>query len=252
MSVLPFGIGFPGKGLTLALGGLALALPALADEALVSELKADMLAEIAADARATRGYTGRDTLSPAVMAAMAAVPRHAFVEDFGERLAYANRPLPIGSGQTISQPFIVALMTDLLAPAAEHRVLEIGTGSGYQAAVLAELVAEVHTIEIIPALARESAERLTRLGYDQVRVRTGDGWHGWREAAPFDGIIVTAVGPEIPPALVEQLKPGGRLVLPVGPVHGAQNLTVVTRLAEGGMETRQVLPVAFVPLTRTP
>ena len=180
---------------------------------------------------------------------MRAVPRHDFVDRFGVRAAYANRPLPIGHGQTISQPFIVALMTDLLEPQPEHRILEIGTGSGYQAAVLAALVKSVFTIEIIPALADSAAERLQSLGYENVSVRSGDGYFGWPDAAPFDGIIVTAVGPDIPEELLKQLKPGGRMVLPVGTQYTAQNLTVVTKGGDGSHTTKEVLPVAFVPLT---
>ena len=160
-----------------------------------------------------------------------------------------NRPLPIGHDQTISQPFIVALMTDLLDPEANHIVLEIGTGSGYQAAVLAKLVKQVYTIEIIPELAESAARRLTDLGYVNVSVKAGDGYFGWPEVAPFDGIIVTAVGPDIPASLVAQLKTGGRMVLPVGTQTTAQTLTVVVKLADGGYTTEEVLPVTFVPLT---
>ncbi len=219
------------------------------EETTVAELQAQLLQRIKADAWETRGYTGRGALSERVMAAMAEVPRHEYVDRYGPAAAYANRPLPIGHGQTISQPFIVALMTDLLNPEADHVVLEIGTGSGYQAAVLAALVNRVHSIEIIPELAESAERRLARLGIDNVAVKTGDGYYGWPEAGPFDGIIVTAVGPDIPPALVAQLKPGGRMVLPVGTQYTAQNLTVVTRRADGGTDEEQVLPVAFVPLT---
>ena len=159
-----------------------------------------------------------------------------------------HAPLPIGHGQTISQPFIVALMTHLMATRADHRVLEIGTGSGYQAAVLAELVDRVYTIEIIPELAASASERLERLGYDNVEVRAGDGWYGWPEAAPFDAIIVTAVGEEVPGDLVAQLRPGGRLVLPVGD-DSDQQLAVVDKDEDGAIAMRHVLPVRFVPLT---
>ncbi len=232
-------------GCLLAAWGAA----AVSDEAEVAELQAQLLEEIVADARETRHYTGRARLGERVMQAMAAVPRHEYVARYGVAAAYANRPLPIGHGQTISQPFIVALMTDLLNPEAEHRVLEIGTGSGYQAAVLAELVAQVYSIEIIPELAQSAQQRLASLGVENVSVKVGDGYFGWPEAAPFDGIIVTAVGPDVPPALVRQLRVGGRMVLPVGSTYGAQNLTVVTRLADGGYDAEEVLPVAFVPLT---
>ncbi len=215
----------------------------------MDELQSQLIEQIASDTRATRGYTGRATLRDAVMAAMRAVRRHDFVDRHGLRAAYANRPLPIGHGQTISQPFIVALMTDLLELRPEHRVLEIGTGSGYQAAVLAALVKQVYSIEIIPALADGAIKRLQSLGYENVSVRLGDGYFGWPEAAPFDGIMVTAVGPDIPAQLLKQLKPGGRMVLPVGTQATAQNLTVVTKHEDGRHSTREVLPVAFVPLT---
>ena len=210
-----------------------------------------LMAEIGRDTRETRHYTGRAELDTRVMDAMRSVPRHKFVPPGSSLYAWENRPLGIGHGQTISQPFIVALMTDLLDVQESHRVLEIGTGSGYQAAVLSLLVSEVFSIEIVSELAREAAARLTELGYDNVSVRDGDGWHGWPEAAPFDRIIVTAVGEEIPPRLIEQLKPGGRMVMPIGPQHGGQNLTVIDKTAQG-IETREVLPVQFVPLTRLP
>ena len=209
----------------------------------------EMLAAIADDTRRTAGHTGVQAIDGRVMAALAAVPREEFVPAGAEALAYVNRPQPIGHGQTISQPFIVALMTHLMNVQADARVLEIGTGSGYQAAVLAELVDEVYTIEIIPELARSATERLRRLGYGDVRVRTGDGWHGWPEAAPFDAIMVTAVGEDVPENLVRQLKPGGRLVLPVGTTWD-QNLAVVSQDAAGNPSMRHVLPVRFVPLTR--
>ncbi len=215
----------------------------------VTDLQAHLMAEIERDTRETAGYTGRSTLAARVRDAMATVARHDFVDSYGPDAAYANRPLPIGHGQTISQPFIVALMTDLLDPDAAHVVLEIGTGSGYQAAVLATLVKHVYTIEIIPELAKSAERRLAKLGYENVSVKAGDGYFGWPEAAPFDGIIVTAVGPDIPASLVDQLKTGARMVLPVGTQHTAQNLTVVTKQADGGYTTEEVLPVAFVPLT---
>jgi protein-L-isoaspartate(D-aspartate) O-methyltransferase len=208
-----------------------------------------MIDAICRDARQTAAFTGRAAISPAVLAAMRAVPRDAFVPDAAAPYAWENVPLGIGHGQTISQPFIVALMTDLLEPGPSDRVLEIGTGSGYQAAVLAELVRDVYSVEIIPALAEAAAARLAGLGYDRVRVKVGDGWHGWPEAAPFQGIILTAVGEEVPPALIEQLAPGGRMVLPLGPRHGAQVLVVLTRQEDGTLTSRDVLPVQFVPLT---
>ena len=211
--------------------------------------QARLIEQIEADTRDTRSYTGRAALSERVIEAMRSVPRHEFVDRYGLSAAYANRPLPIGHGQTISQPFIVALMSDLMHPEPEHRVLEIGTGSGYQAAVLSVLVDEVYSIEIIPALAESAARRLAALGYENVFVKAGDGYYGWPEAAPFDGIIITAVGPDIPADLLRQLKPGGHMVLPVGTQYRAQNLTVVTKREDGSHIAREVLPVAFVPLT---
>ena len=210
---------------------------------------ADAYREGPLDAEETRHYTGRARLKASVIGAMRTVDRSQFVPEGSELYAWENRPLPIGYGQTISQPFIVALMTDLLDLEPVHRVLEIGTGSGYQAAVLATLVASVHTIEIVPELAASAAARLKLLGYPNVQVRAGDGWHGWPEAAPFDRIIVTAVGEEIPPRLLEQLAPGGRMVMPIGPRYGGQNLTVIDKTPDG-VTTEQVLPVQFVPLTR--
>jgi protein-L-isoaspartate(D-aspartate) O-methyltransferase len=181
-----------------------------------------------------------------VLAALRKVPRHELVPPAQVRFAYADRPLPIGHAQTISQPYIVAAMTELAAVRKGDRVLEIGTGSGYQAAVLAELGAEVYSIEIVEPLARSAARALARLGYDRVRVRAGDGYKGWPEAAPFDAVVVTAAPPEVPQPLKEQLKPGGRLVIPVG--KRSQELRVITRTADGFQE-RRVFPVRFVPMT---
>ena len=228
---------------------LASGCSAATDETDVKDLQTQLIAEIELDTRKTAGYTGRPALRVRVGDAMATVARHNFVDSYGPDAAYANRPLPIGYGQTISQPFIVALMTDLLDPEAEHVVLEIGTGSGYQAAVLATLVRHVYTIEIIPELAESAERRLTDLGYENISVKAGDGYFGWPEHAPFDGIIVTAVGPDIPSSLIDQLKVGGRMALPLGTQYSAQNLTVVTKQADGDYTTEQVLPVAFVPLT---
>jgi protein-L-isoaspartate(D-aspartate) O-methyltransferase len=209
-----------------------------------------MLDDIAAITRSTRLETGRERLSERVTAAMTKVPRHRFVPADQERYAYDNRPLPIGNGQTISQPFIVALMTDLLDLKPGHKVLEVGTGCGYQAAVLGELAREVYTIEIVEPLAKEAAARLAALGYRNVTARSGDGYQGWPEKAPFDAIIVTAGALDVPPALIEQLKPGGRLVIPVGPQWSGQNLLVIEKDAGGKTTTRNVLAVRFVPLTR--
>ena len=187
-----------------------------------------------------------------VTEALGRVPRHRFVPDGQVEQAYENRPLPIGLGQTISQPYIVALMTELLRVRKADRVLEIGTGSGYQAAVLAELAGKVYTIEIVRPLAAEARERLARLGYANVEVRAGDGYLGWPEQAPFDAIMVTAGAPHVPPALVEQLKPGGRMVIPVGAAGAVQSLTLLEKRADGSVERRDVVPVRFVPLTRDP
>jgi protein-L-isoaspartate(D-aspartate) O-methyltransferase len=210
-----------------------------------------LLEEIEAEVRATSELLGRTALDPRVMQAMASVLRHEFVAPGDEPVAYVNRPLGIGHGQTISQPYVVAVMTDLLEVGEEDVVLEVGTGSGYQAAVLSGLVQRVYSVEVVPALARSAAERLQRLGYRNVEVRTGDGSLGWPEHAPFDGIIVTAAARKIPPALVEQLKPGRRLVIPVGGEFWGQDLKLVEKSAEGEVHTRRVLPVAFVPLTES-
>ena len=206
-----------------------------------------MVEEIAALARETRFETDRSTLSGRVMAAMAKVPRHEFVPDGEKRNAYANRPLPIGHGQTISQPYIVALMTDLMEVKPGDRVLEIGTGPGYQAAVLAELAGTVYTVEIVEPLAREARERLK--GYRNVIARMGDGYQGWAEHAPFDAIMVTAAPREVPQPLVDQLKPGGRLVVPVGGQAMGQSLLLIEKRPDGTVTRRNVLAVRFVPLT---
>jgi protein-L-isoaspartate(D-aspartate) O-methyltransferase len=192
----------------------------------------------------------RGIRSDRVLRAMRTVPRHEFVSESYAARAYEDSPLPIGSGQTISQPYIVALMTELVDPRPEHRVLEVGTGSGYQAAVLAQLVREVYTIEIVPELARPATQRFARLGYDNVYVREGDGYRGWPEHAPFDGIVVTAGATEIPKPLVEQLKPGGRMVIPVGSRRAHQTLQVVVKNPDGTINIRDVAPVRFVPLRR--
>ncbi len=210
--------------------------------------RARLVAEVEAMYADTRMHTGLAVMSPQVRAALAKVERHRFVPGGQQALAYRNHPLPIGSGQTISQPYIVALSTDLVAPQPGQRVLEIGTGSGYQAAMLAEIVQKVYSIEIVPSLGKEAAERLKTLGYANIEVRIGDGYAGWPEQAPFDGILVTAAAPQVPQALVDQLKPGGRLVIPVGAAHDAQELLVLTKRADGTIERRSVLPVRFVPL----
>jgi protein-L-isoaspartate(D-aspartate) O-methyltransferase len=197
----------------------------------------------------TRHYLDKSEFDPRVMDAMKKVPRHEFVPEDLQDKAYENRPLPIGYGQTISEPYLVALMTDLVEPKQDFRVLEIGTGSAYQAAVLAELVDRVYTIEIIEPLGEQAGERLKRLGYDNVETRIGDGYYGWEEAGPFDAIVVTAAGSHVPPPLIQQLKPGGRMVVPVGSRFMTQQLLFVEKAADGAVFTRQVMPVRFVPLT---
>jgi protein-L-isoaspartate(D-aspartate) O-methyltransferase len=192
---------------------------------------------------------GRDIKDKLVLDAMARVPRHRFVLPGDEVQAYGDHPLPIGQGQTISQPYIVALMTQLAGVKPSDRVLDIGTGSGYQAAVLAEMGAEVASIEIVPELAEQAAKRLKELKYDNVTVRAGDGYRGWPERAPFKAIILAAAAPKIPEPLIEQLAPGGKLVVPVGPEGGLQQLLVITKNADGTTKRETIAPVAFVPMT---
>jgi protein-L-isoaspartate(D-aspartate) O-methyltransferase len=192
----------------------------------------------------------RDIDDPAVLDAMRRVARHELVPAVLRSQAYADHPLPIGNGQTISQPYIVALMTQLAEVDSGDVVLEVGTGSGYQAAVLAEIVDHVYTIEIISELAATARERLASLGYDNVSVKAGDGYLGWEEHAPFDAILVTAAAPEVPPPLVEQLKPGGVMIIPVGPVSRVQSLRRIEKAADGTTTSEEVIPVVFVPLTR--
>jgi len=197
----------------------------------------------------TSDYLGRESLDQRVLQAIGTVPRHEFVPHEYRALAYVNRPLPIGHGQTISQPYIVAIMTDLLDLKPGDRALEIGTGSGYQAAILATLIKQVYSIEIIEPLGVTARERLTRLGFDNVQTRIGDGYYGWEEHAPFDAIIVTAAASHIPPSLIKQLKPGGRMIIPVGGQFLTQQLLLITKEAGDEVRSRQILPVAFVPLT---
>ena len=226
--------------------------PAAADvvEPNYAAQRAQMIRTIEAQVSDVSSEIGRDHIDPRVLKVMGSLPRHEFVPEDLRRASYADHPLPIGYGQTISQPLIVALMTDLLNIDATSIVLEVGTGSGYQAAVVAALAQQVYTIEIIPDLAHSAADRLHRLGYTNVTVRVGDGYFGWPDAAaPFDGIIVTAAAAHIPPPLLQQLKPGGRMAIPVGPPFGLQHLTVVERGADGRVRTRQLFPVKFVPLT---
>ena len=193
-------------------------------------------------------FRSRGVANPDVVAALRHVPRHLFVPQAERERAYVDAPVPIGHGQTISQPYIVALMTDLLRLAPRARVLEIGTGSGYQAAVLAELGHQVYTIEIVSGLAEQAATRLSNLGYNAVHVRQGDGYYGWPEAAPFNGIVVTAAASQIPPPLLEQLKSGGRMVIPIGAAFLVQELMLIEKLVDGSIRTEALLPVAFVPL----
>jgi len=208
-----------------------------------------MLEAIRESVRSSASYTGRSKLSDRVLAAMASVPREDFVLPAYRHQAYDNTPLPIEAGQTISQPLIVALMTDLLDPQPADIMLEVGTGSGYQAAVLSGLVDQLYSIEIVEELADSAAAVLANLGYDNVTVRAGDGYAGWPEHAPFDGIIVTAAADKIPPPLLQQLKPGGKLVIPVGAEHGYQELLLVEVDESGEISKRSILPVRFVPLT---
>jgi protein-L-isoaspartate(D-aspartate) O-methyltransferase len=207
-----------------------------------------MLDDIEREVEYTRTMIGRNALDPKVMAAMEKVPRNEFVPKSYLDAAFDNGPLPIGHGQTISQPYIVALMTDLLELEADDVVLEIGTGSGYQTAVLSQLCKQVYTIEYVAALADIARARLDKLGYDNIQSMTGNGYDGWPEHAPYDGIIVTAAASHIPKPLIAQLKPGGKLVIPVGRPHLYQELTVVEKDKDGGIDIREVLGVAFVPL----
>lgn len=208
-----------------------------------------MVREIEDVVAQTSHYIGKNSLDARVMKAMGHVNRAEFVTADSKQWAYYNGPLSIGHGQTISQPYIVALMTDLLEPEPDDSILEIGTGSAYQAAVLASIVKQVYSIEVIRELAVEAEKRLQRLGYSNVEIRCGDGYYGWPEHAPYDGIIVTAAAPIIPLPLITQLKPGGKLVIPVGERHAHQELKVLEKQQDGGIKSRDVLAVAFVPLT---
>jgi protein-L-isoaspartate(D-aspartate) O-methyltransferase len=209
----------------------------------------EMMRVIEMEVEYTRSYIGRDHLHQEVLEAMRIVPRHEFIPYDSIGMAYTNGPVHIGYGQTISQPYIVALMSDLLEPAPEHVILEVGTGSGYQAAVLSQIVKQVYSIEDVEPLVAPARERLKRLGYDNIEVRHGDGYFGWPEHAPYDGIIVTCGAPHVPQPLVEQLKPGAKLVIPVGHELFGQVLMVVEKDREGTAVQKKVLDVAFVPLT---
>ncbi|MBT8082758.1 MAG: protein-L-isoaspartate(D-aspartate) O-methyltransferase [Gammaproteobacteria bacterium] len=234
------------KALTCLL--LVVSMAALAEEPAYTAARAAMLEEL-------RFYSqvldepDEARISDAVMASMGTVKRHELVPRQERRFAYENRPLPIGYGQTISQPYIVALMTELVEPDADDVVLEVGTGSGYQAAILAELVDHVYSIEIIAALATRARSDLTRLGYENVTTRLGDGYYGWKQHGPFDAIVVTAAASHVPPPLIEQLKPGGRMVIPVGGRFVTQTLLLIEKTDTGQVITRQFGAVRFVPLT---
>lgn len=218
-------------------------------ESYYEKARKEMVGAIQRDVETTHGYLGRERLGENVINTMERVPRHAFVPARSRRYAYENRPLSIGYAQTISQPYIVAIMTDLLDLSSSDRVLEIGTGSGYQAAVLAEIVKEVYTIEVIRELGISAARRLKKLGYENIKTRIGDGYYGWEAHAPYDAIIVTAAAGNIPPPLFKQLKPGGKMIIPVRSFSQVQHLVLITKEVSGAMTTRQILPVRFVPLT---
>ena len=211
-----------------------------------------MLDDIDAEVRYTRSLIGKDSLDARVMEAMREVPRDAFVPPDMMSAAFENGPLPIGYGQTISQPYIVALMTDMIAPEPEHRILEIGTGSGYQTAILSQLCSKVYSVEVVAELSVSAADLFKRLGYHNIETRVGNGYHGWPEHAPYDGIIVTAAATYIPEELVEQLKPGGRMAIPVGLPYRHQELMLVKKDEQGKTVTESVLGVAFVPLVEPP
>jgi len=230
-------------------GPLVVSAPVAADESKFALARQRMIGDIERTQRKVARQTGSPTLDRKVLAVMADVPRHLFVPGGQQDSAYENRPLPIGYGQTISQPYIVALMTDLLRVKPGDRVFELGTGSGYQAAILAKLAKEVYTVEIVAPLGEQAAERLALLGFGNVRVKVADGYDGWPEHAPFDGIMVTAAVSHVPPPLVRQGKPSGRMVMPVGTSFLAQHLLLIEKAEDGTLTTRQVLPVSFVPLT---
>ncbi len=220
-----------------------------ADSGHFTAAREKMVETIQALAKTVPLPAGKEDIDGAILSLMREVPRHELVPEDVRAVAYHDRPLPIGFGQTISQPFIVALMTQLARPAKHHVVLEVGTGSGYQAAVLSPLVKKVFSIEIVEPLATPAGERLRALGFDNVTVRHGDGYKGWPEHGPFDSIIVTAGASHIPSPLVDQLKPGGRMVIPVGGASAAQNLMLIEKDQDGAVRTNPLLPVRFVPLT---
>lgn len=233
----------PMRGIVLALLALALPRPVAAQAAATDPYLRERLAMV-------RLIEAHGVTDSATLHAMREVPRHEFVPEVDRYRAYGDHPLPIGYGQTISQPYIVAYMTEILRPRPGMKVLEVGTGSGYQAAVLAQIGCDVYTMELIGVLAESARGRLARLGYDSVTVRHGDGHYGWPESAPFDAVIVTAAAGYIPPDLIEQLKVGGRMIIPVGSVYGVQNLILVERAGRDDLKTHNLLPVRFVPMLR--
>jgi protein-L-isoaspartate(D-aspartate) O-methyltransferase len=238
----------PSSRLSLVFLGLLLIVPAPAGSTDFAAARAALVDELRAYGRHDPP-PGQDGFSARVLETLREVERHQFVPESLQSEAYLNHPLPIGHGQTISQPYIVALMTDLVAPDPDDVVLEVGTGSGYQAAVLAKLVGHVYSIEIIEALAEQAKVRLARLGYDNVTTSLGDGYFGWEEHAPFDAIVVTAAATHVPPPLIAQLKPGGRMVIPVGGRFTVQYLLLLEKTMAGDVLTRQIATVRFVPLT---
>jgi protein-L-isoaspartate(D-aspartate) O-methyltransferase len=227
---------------------LLLTFTAQAEDSDYASARAAMVEEVRAYATLARD-SDEASFDPKVLQALATVERHEFVPASQKPYAYENRPLPIGHGQTISQPYIVALMTELARPEPDDIVLEIGTGSGYQAAILAGLVKHVYSIEIIEPLATEARDRFKRLGYDNVTTMLGDGYHGWQDHAPFDSIIVTAAASHVPPPLIRQLRPGGRMIVPVGERFMTQQLLLLEKTESGEIITRQIAAVSFVPLT---
>lgn len=234
--------------IVLCFAGIFASTQAIASDQ-YKKARAKLIKEVKEQVEETDIYTDKSKLDPRVMQALEKVPRHEFVPERHRKKAYRNRPLPIGFGQTISQPYIVALMTDLISVKQGEKALEIGTGSGYQAAILAELTDKVYSIEIIEGLGKRASKTLKALGYHSVKTRIGDGYYGWKEHAPFDVIIVTAAASHIPPPLIQQLKPGGRMIIPVGSRFMVQQLVLVTKDNSGKVSTRQILPVLFVPLT---
>jgi protein-L-isoaspartate(D-aspartate) O-methyltransferase len=237
------------KLLPLAL--IAVAGEATAEDATCVRERAAMIETIRAYGRSGAGLLGPQGISESVLGAMGQTERHRFIPGGSCSVAYADRPILIGQDQTISQPIIIALMTHFAEVKFDHTVLEVGTGSGYQAAILARLVRKVCTVEIVPPLAEGAAKLLRNLGHDNVSVKLGDGYHGWAECGPFDAVIVTAALEHVPPPLIGQLKVGGRLVMPLGPAYATQQLTVVEKIAAGETKTRAIMLVRFVPFTRS-